>query len=126
MERKRLVNINYCMERKRLVLTHCRYCWFLLWKWMIQLPRPFSVAGARARHMDGSCPLYRDFATSSSSALIPTSPANACVWCIEVEGEGKGSAVLSLYTLTASSIWSLWAPYRVPLVCTYVLLTGQD
>ena len=35
------------------------------------------MAGARTLQIEGMFPLYRDFATSSSSALMPTSPANA-------------------------------------------------
>ena len=58
--------------------TQDLYCSFRLRKCDIQFPNDLSVAGANARQIEGSCPLYRERANSSNSLLIPTSPANAC------------------------------------------------
>ena len=53
------------------------YCSCRLLKWIIQLPRDLRVSGASFLQMAGICPLKRARATSSSSPLIPTSPARA-------------------------------------------------
>ena len=58
-------------------LTHLLYWLRRLRKCSIQLPSDLSVAGASLRQMLGIWPLNSARATSSSSLLIPTSPARA-------------------------------------------------
>ncbi len=79
-------------------LTHALYCWFLFRKCDIQFPRDLSVAGASARHIEGICPLYRALDTSSSSLLMPTSPARACTTVIRVV------YIITMYVLQCTGI----------------------
>ena len=65
-------------------LTQNLYCSNLRAKCSIQFPSDFSVSGASRFHMPGICPLNRQRLTSSSSLLIPTSPARACTKYIYV------------------------------------------
>lgn len=69
--------INVTSEYFNLKLTQALYCLSLLSKWIIQLPRDLSVAGASLLQMAGIWPLNRARDTSSNSLLIPTSPARA-------------------------------------------------
>lgn len=62
----------------RHLLTQLVYWSYRALKKIIQFPRVLRVSGASRRQMPGICPLKRAWATSSSSLLIPTSPARAC------------------------------------------------
>lgn len=61
----------------RPLLTQVLYWLYLSLKKIIQFPSVFSVSGASRLQMPGICPLKSARATSSSSLLIPTSPAKA-------------------------------------------------
>ena len=70
--------MQFCCLSVCQIPTQELYCWKRLSKWSIQLPRDLSVSGARRRQIEGMIPLNKDLATSSSSLLMPTSPARAC------------------------------------------------
>ena len=74
-------------RHKNEALTHWLYWFKRLRKCSIQFPRDLRVAGASLRQMLGIWPLNSARATSSSSLLIPTSPARA--WEKEKQYCGK-------------------------------------
>lgn len=78
-------------------------------KKIIQFPSVLSVSGASRRQMPGICPLNRARATSSSSLLIPTSPAKAwkdgeilSAGLGEVQPDGSPRVAVPTYALQVS------------------------
>lgn len=71
------VQVNKAKGCQRHLLTQLVYWSYRALKKIIQFPSVLRVSGASRRQIPGICPLKRAWATSSSSLLIPTSPAKA-------------------------------------------------
>lgn len=97
-------------------LTQLVYWLYRALKKIIQFPSVLSVSGASRRQIPGICPLKRARATSSSSLLIPTSPAKA--W--------KDSVHLSASLGQAEPDWlPLVAVSSSSSVCSYLHVAAQ-
>lgn len=79
-------------------LTQDLYCSWRLLKCIIQFPKDLRVSGASFLHIAGICPLNKARATSSSSPLIPTSPARAWKWGWSSYWQRFDSHLPNLYT----------------------------